>query len=83
MKKKMLMMSKKFLNEINNFCPVCPQWTLTESDETKMFNNTKAKDFSDINFRSQFFICNKFWQDLQFSGAKFSSSATVQNYAIK
>ena len=45
MKKKMLMMSNKFLNQINNFCLVSPQWTLTESDETKMFEHTIAKDF--------------------------------------
>ena len=50
MKKKMLMMSSKFLNEINHFCLVSPQWTLTESDETKMFDNTIAEDFFDINF---------------------------------
>ena len=54
MKKKMLMMSNKFLNEINHFCLVSPQWTLTESDETKMFNKTKTKDFSDIIFYTNF-----------------------------
>ena len=78
MKKKMLMMSNKFLNEINHFCLVSPQWTLTESDETKMFDNTIAKDFFDINFLYQFLICNKCRQDLY-----CSPSAMVQNYAIK